>query len=283
MNESQADQPVCSCRDLESMLAAYVDGEAPSSECDRVRAHVEACPPCRERLSGESAAREAVRAHRKGLRPAAPDALKTRCALLAAQHKAGAVKNDAALQDPAPFGGTRAADARPVGRMLRRWVPLSLAATLFLAVAVVFGFGVTNKVQALAVQTTLAHVTCTRLKGEPQVIDAADAARNWESRFGWKIAVPASSSESQLQLKGVRRCVVADGRVAHIIYSWLGEPLSVYVLPKQTLPESAEFVHRFRHNSIMWSKNERTYVVVTSHRRDPALEQMVAYVKATAY
>jgi anti-sigma factor (TIGR02949 family) len=263
VNEPRPDQPVCSCRDLESMLAAYVDGEAPSCDCDKVRAHVEACPPCRERLSGERGVREAIRAHRDALRAAAPEALKTRCASLVAQRARDAVRN----QD----------------RVLRRWVPLSLAATLFLAVAVVFGFGLTNKVQALAVQTTIDHVTCTRLKGEQLLLDAGDAARNWESRFGWRISVPASSSEAQLQFKGVRRCVVADGRVAHIIYSWLGEPLSVYVLPKQTLPESAQFVHRFRHNSIMWSKNDRTYVVVTTHRRDPALEQMVAYVKATAY
>jgi len=104
-----------------------------------------------------------------------------------------------------------------------------------------------------------------------------------ESRFGWKISVPQPSADSHFQLKGVRRCAVMDGRVAHIIYSWLGEPLSVYVLPKQTLGDSAQFVHRFRHNSIMWSKNDRTYIIVTTHRRDPALEQMVAYVKATAY
>jgi anti-sigma factor RsiW len=252
------------------MLAAYVDGEAPSGDCNQVRAHVEACPPCRERLNGERAAREAVRAHRDGLRTTAPETLKTRCATLAAQR-----------ERDSHDGRTDAATAG--GRILRRWVPLSLAATLFLAVAVVFGFGLTNKVQALALQTTIDHVTCTRLKSDPQVTDAAAAARNWESRFGWKISVPQPSTDSDLELKGVRRCAVADGRVAHIIYSWLGEPLSVYVLPKQTLGESAQFVHRFKHNSIMWSKNDRTYIIVTAHRRDPALEQMVAYVRSTAY
>lgn len=281
MNESRAGEPVGSCRDVEPMLAAYVDGEAASCDCDTVRAHVEACPPCRERVSGERAAREAIRAHRDALRPSAPQALKARCALLAAQPAPQGAKTGAVL--PGGSFGSRDATPRSAARVLRRWVPLSLAATLFLAVAVVFGFGLTNKVEALAVQTTIDHVTCTRLKGDTRITDAADAARDWESRFGWKISVPQPSADSHFQLKGVRRCAVMDGRVAHIIYSWLGEPLSVYVLPKQTLGDSAQFVHRFRHNSIMWSKNDRTYIIVTTHRRDPALEQMVAYVKATAY
>jgi hypothetical protein len=33
----------------------------------------------------------------------------------------------------------------------------------------------------------------------------------------------------------------------------------------------------------MWSQNDRTYIMVTSHRHDPALAQMVAYVRSTAY
>jgi len=40
------------CRDLEPLLAAYVDGEAAADECASVDAHVERCPPCRERLAG---------------------------------------------------------------------------------------------------------------------------------------------------------------------------------------------------------------------------------------
>ena len=82
---------------------------------------------------------------------------------------------------------------------------------------------------------------------------------------------------------GARTCLYGGGRVAHIIYTWMGQPLSVYVLPRRTLGDEAQFVNRFRHNSIMWSQNDRTYIMVTSHRRDPALEQMVAYVRSTAY
>ena len=276
MNEPRPGEPVCQCRDLETMLAAYVDGEFDACDCERVRAHVEACEPCRDRLAGERAAREAIRARRGELRRCAPDTLKARCAAYAAR-RSPAVEAGAA---PAPAVRNR----RPlVTTLVLRWAPFSLAATILLAVAVVFGFGLTDKAQALAFQTTLDHVKCSRLNAGATGLGAVDAAHQWQSKFGWKIAVPASSSESKLELKNVRRCGVIDGSVAHLMYSWMGEPLSVYVLPKRTLGDAAQFVQRFDHNAVMWSQNDRTYIIVTSHRRDPALEDVVAYVRSTAY
>ena len=65
--------------------------------------------------------------------------------------------------------------------------------------------------------------------------------------------------------------------------TWMGEPLSVYVLPKRTLGDATEFVRRFRHNTVMWSQNDRTYIIVTPWPRDPALDSVVAYVRARAY
>ena len=76
---------------------------------------------------------------------------------------------------------------------------------------------------------------------------------------------------------------MADGRLAHLVYSWMGEPLSVFVLPKRTLGNATEFAQRFGHNSIMWSQNDRTYIIVTPRPRDPLLEKVVAYVRAHAY
>jgi hypothetical protein len=165
---------------------------------------------------------------------------------------------------------------------VRRWAPLSVAASLLLAVGVVVGFGLNDKVQALAFQTTLDHVKCARFNAGSSAADPVAAARRWQTQFGWAIRVPAST-ESGLELRAVRRCAVSDGRVAHLMYSWLGEPLSVYVLPKQTLDEAAAFVRRFRHNAVMWSQNDRTYIMVTSHPRDPALDRVIAYVRTNAY
>jgi hypothetical protein len=247
-------------------MAAYVDGDTASCDCDRVRAHVERCACCRDRVAAERAAREVVRAKRPELRANAPDALKARCAAFAGAARAPRV----------------AAPVRHRG-FVRRWAPLSVAATLLLAVAVVFGFGLTEKAQALAFQTTLDHMKCSRFNAGHARADAHAAEHQWQSQFGWKIDVPDSSSNAKLELRGIRRCGVLDGSVAHLIYSWMGEPLSVYVLPKRTLGDAATYVERFSHNSVMWSENDRTYIIVTSHRRDPALDAVIAYVRSTAY
>ncbi|HJR60200.1 MAG TPA: zf-HC2 domain-containing protein [Vicinamibacterales bacterium] len=272
MNESRPGEPVNECRACEPLLAAYVDGEVAPDDGERVRSHVASCACCRDRLAGERAAREAIRARRTGLRACASDELKARCASFAA------LRPDAV---PAP-GPVTSRPAIPAS-FLRRWAPLSIAATLLLAVSVVFGLGLNDKVQALAVQATIDHVKCSRFNTGSAPADPIAAARDWQARFGWPIAVPASSSASRLELRAVRRCAVTDGRVAHLMYIWMGEPLSVYVLPKRTLADGAELVRRFRHNSVMWSQNDRTYIMVTPHDRGPALDGVVAYVRANAF
>lgn len=247
------------CRAWEPLLTPYVDGEVAAGDCARVEQHLESCACCRDLVGRERAARDAVQARGAGLRPCAPEHLKARCAAQAA---------------------VRSAAARPP--VYRRWVPVSLAATVLLAVAAVFGLGLTNKVEALAVQTTVDHVKCTRLT-PPDAADPLAAAHRWQARFGWPLRVPPSGGQPGLQFRGVRRCAVTDGRVAHLIYSWMGEPLSVYVLPERTLGDATEFVRRFRHQSVLWSQNDRTYIIVTPRPRDAALDGLVAYVRAAAY
>ena len=264
------------CRDLEPVLAAYVDGEATAADCERVRQHTEACGTCREQIASQRLAREVVRARREGLRAPAPATLKAQCA-------AHAVRSSLAVAPGLVSGAAGpAAPARPAS-FVRRWAPLSLAATVVLAVATVFGLGLNDKVQALAFQTTVDHVTCSRFKAVSADLDPGAAAEQWNTRFGWAISVPASSPAADLELQAVRRCLVTDGSVAHMIYSWMGESLSVFVLPKRTLGDVTRFARRFRHNTVMWSRNDRTYIVVTPRPRDPSLDKVVAYVQAHAY
>lgn len=276
MTEPHPDGALSECRGCEPLLAPYVDGEAASCDCDRVRRHVETCACCRDALARERLAREAVRSRRAGLRACAPDDLKARCAA----HAAGAPSGPGRMIPPSFVGPWSPVPLPP--SLFRRWAPVSVAATLLLAVGLVFGLGLNDKVQALAFQTTIDHVKCSRFNAGSAPADPLVAAQYWQSTFGWAIRVPASTV-SGLELRGIRRCAVTDGRVAHLMYSWLGEPLSVYVLPKQTLGEAVEFVRRFQHNSVMWSQNDRTYILVTSHPRDPALVKVVAYVRANAY
>lgn len=257
------------CRDLEPLLTSYVDGEASVPERERVDAHVTACGGCRERMHAQRAAREALSSRRDRVRACASGDLKARCRAHAASVRRA--PQPATVIAPA-FGGRAPA--------LRRWMPLTAAATIFLAVAAVFGLGLTDKANALAFQTTLDHVKCARFHMPHTEGDPIAAAETWHARFGWAIKVPASMSEPPLQLRGVRRCGVLDGSVAHIMYSWQGEPLSVFVLPTAVLDAKPEAVHTLGREASMWSKDGRTYMVVSDRPRGPALDQVVAYVRA---
>ena len=248
-----ADQ-IKDCGELEAHLTPFVDGEEPPATRRSVEAHLAACPPCKQHADDETAGRELVRSHRDELRATAPPSLRMRCANL-----------PSALR------------ARPTP-IYRRWVPLSLAATLILAVAGVFLFGVNNPVQALAASLTLDHVKCfTVTDGAPA--DASDASREWEQDHGWPISVPKASPDEQLTLIDVRHCLSSDGRAAHLMYMWRGAPLSLYVLPEDA--GHAGVANRMGRDAVIWCANRRTYAVVADgHPRD--LTRIVEYMKANA-
>jgi len=163
-------------------------------------------------------------------------------------------------------------------------MPLSLAATLLLAVAGAFLFGVSNNVEALAAQLTLDHVTCFQFAPERlKHVDAATAAHDWAEKQGWAIEIPASSSTSDLELLGVRRCTMTSGRVAHLMYKWHGHPLSVFVVPHSIgLHDQQEVVEKFGHEAVVWSDANRTYVLL-ARARPSELTPVVGYVRAHAH
>lgn len=259
------------CRELEPLFTSYVDGEASVPDRTRVEAHLGACGVCRERIQGQRCAREALHARRERIRTCASGDLKARC-------RAHAASARQPRSQPVPFTPA----ARPQRPVYRRWMPLTAAATLFLAVAAVFGLGLTDKANALAFQTTLDHVKCARIHMPRTEGDPVASAEAWHASFGWPIKVPASSTDPPLKLRGVRRCGVLDGRVAHIMYDWQGEPLSVYVLPTALLTTEPEVIRRFGRDAIMWSANDRTYMVISDRPRGPALDRVVAYVRTNA-
>jgi hypothetical protein len=205
--------------------------------------------------------RAALTAKRSSLRGCAPEDLRARCAAYA-----GASGRRSSI------GG---------GALVRRWVPLSVAATIVLAIAGVFLFSPNTRVDALATQLTLDHMSCFQFAPERlQHSDASSAEHHWLGKQQWGIHVPESSPAERLELLGVRRCGM--GRVAHILYKWRGEPLSLFIVPRTvagTNPE--EPVDKFGHEAVMWSKRDRTYVVLA--RAQPAeLGPVVEYMKAHA-
>jgi hypothetical protein len=176
-----------------------------------------------------------------------------------------------------------AAYAAPVSAPLavRAWVPWSLAATLVLAVAGAFVLGLNDQVEALAAQLTLDHVRCFQFAPERLAhVEPGEAGRAWAATQGWPVRIPASSPSTQLELLGVRRCLMTGGRVAHVFYKWRGEPLSVFIVPQMMRRGKVnEIVEKFGHEAIVWSAGERTYVVLV-RGRPPELEPVLGYVRA---
>jgi anti-sigma factor RsiW len=260
------------CRQCEPIMASYVDGVAPVADRERIEKHLEVCACCRDWLGRERAAHDALRARRSGLRTCASEHLKARCAAHAARKASAPVTSFTARA--------------PRRSVIPRWAPMSLAAALLLAVAGVFGLGITNPAQALALQTTVDHVKCTRLHMTEGVVDPVATARQWQERFGWPLRLPTAAAEPAAQdtpqLRTVRRCAVTDGRIAHLMFSYQGQPLSVYVLPKRALLDGAQFVRRFQHETVMWSQGDRTYIIV-SNGQPEGLQRMMAHVRAAAY
>lgn len=246
------------CQDLEPLFTPYVDGEAPPRDRASVDAHIDQCPPCRGRVEMERAARDILVARREHVRPQASDRLRACCE----------GSRPAARVPRSMFPGRRA------------WVPLSLAATLVLAVAGVFVFGLNDNVEALAAQLAIDHVKCFKLSGDhTDTINPTVAASDWQREQGWALRVPASSAAVGLELCGVRRCFTTDGRMAHLMYRWRGQPLSVFVIP-QTIGRAAtsEIVEKFGQEAVIWTDGGRTYVVLAQAR--PAdLDPVVMYVK----
>jgi hypothetical protein len=155
-------------------------------------------------------------------------------------------------------------------------VPLSLAATLVLAVAGVFLFGLNDRVQALAASLAVDHVKCFKVAGANGHADAHASEEAWQQDQGWPIAVPATDAAQQLTLVEVRRCLSSDGRAAHMMYTWHGEPLSVYVL--QGKAGHDQIVRKMGQQAVIWCANQRTYAIVSGDT-DANLTPIVDYLR----
>ena len=262
--------PIKGCGDLDERLTPFVDGEAAEADRAAVGAHLAACPPCRKHADDERIARDLVREHRAGLCPSAPAALRDRCERLRQGFGGEArVRDGVAIPMRARVGST-----------LRRWAPLSVAATLVLAVAAVFLLGLNDGAQALAASLAVDHIKCFNVRVPATTADAVAESRQWQQKEGWPVVIPPTAAAEELQLVDVRRCYSSDGRAAHMLYNWRGKPLSLFVLPQDTRRQRA--LRKIGHDAVIWSANQRTYAVVASGEPPSGdLTRIVAYLKAT--
>jgi anti-sigma factor RsiW len=256
------------CRDIEPLFASYVDGEAQPAETAAVEAHLRSCPRCRHHVADERSIHEAFDRCRSNFRECASADLRRRCA------------SQLVATRPAGSAGTPVAP----GFVRRTWVPLSMVATLLLAVAGVFVYGLRDNAGALAAQLAVDHVKCFEFAPHPNVLpDARTVSREWAAVRGWSIKVPETTSTEELELLGARRCLSTLGATAHLMYKWHGRPLSVYVLNTHTanIGSDPRIIERLGQEAIVWSKGDRTYAVVAKGRASD-IEQIARYVRAVA-
>jgi anti-sigma factor (TIGR02949 family) len=284
------------CRDLESLVTPYVDGEVTPEQCAAIEAHLSTCPECRKCAEAESGARAVIKRCRGALRAPAPPSLHAKCRKLAAEHAGASAPLAASAADhhaqeqvaasqglpfassglPSPelaargvvdasaAGVVRGAAATAVAPRSdwRWWAPVSLAATLMLAIAGALVFGlVSGRGTALAAQLAEDHLRCLRAVVMRPPADSAEMEKRWEKNRGWYVKVPPSSSADDMQFIALRRCFHGDRQeLAHALYRHKGRIVSLFIFPDDGARRANLEIMGQR--ELIWSQGGRSYAIV---------------------
>ncbi len=96
--------------------------------------------------------------------------------------------------------------------------------------------------------------------------------------FGWNLRLPDTSSHEDVALVGSRPCLYGEGKVAHIMYTHNGKPVSLFMLPREARAD--QLVEVFGHRCRIWSEGDRTFVLV-ARESVSEMDQMAALVRTT--
>ena len=224
------------CRDIVPRLAGLADDETQAPE-PAVARHLAECPACRHQLQVQRDVHGLLRARAVSLQGRAPEALRARLMTT---------------------GSAR--------RQARWWaVRMPVTATVTLALTGVLLYGATGSSSTLlAAQLALDHMKCVRLHGSHAGIDAAQATRDWNARYGWTPRLPAAPRTSAATLIGVRRCLYGHGHVVHLLYDVEGRVVSLFVMPREAHPAGeTPTAHGFLgQQAAVWSKGDQSFALV---------------------
>jgi anti-sigma factor (TIGR02949 family) len=252
------------CKDLESLVTPYVDGEVTPEQCAAIEAHLSACPDCRRCAEAESGARAVIKRCRGSLAASAPASLHAKCRKLAAEQSADGQEQVAASQE-LPFVSSKLPSPElAVPRSdWRWWAPVSLAATLMLAVAGALVFGlVSGRGTALAAQLAQDHLNCIRRVATRAPADPVQAGNRWTTNRGWFVKVPPSSPSDDMQFIALRRCFHGDRQeIAHALYRHRGRIVSLFIFPDDDSQRRAN-LEIMGQRELIWSQGGRSYAVV---------------------
>jgi anti-sigma factor RsiW len=241
------------CTSIDPLVTSYVDGELGAADRETVDRHLRACAPCHARVAVEQTVRGLVQVHKPRLTAdCAPPALHRRCAELAR------VRTPSDVATPA-----RGRISWPRWAMSRaRLVPVALAASLIVIASGAVLYEATNhSTTVLAAELAADHVKCfaiNDLMGTHETAPAVESAMM--AGFGWHMHVPAELETAGLELVGSRRCLYAEGKIAHVMYRYQGRPVSVFMLPGTVRHE--ELLEILGHEASIWSVGDRTFVLI---------------------
>ncbi len=247
---------MASCQEIDRLLTPYLDDEVSGQERHNVNEHLAGCQPCGRRAKAEGAARRVMMVRAASLSPRAPADLRARCAALA------------------PRSGRLRWWAFPGWRRFS----LASASLAMLVVAAVLTYGVvSHSPTVLAAELSLDHLKCFAFF-EPRGAhaDPEAVARQLEQDYGWRLRVPGDLPSQQLTLLGARRCLSTDGRVAHVLYRHAGRPVSLFMMPHTSRPETKVAVGD--RVVTIWSRGDTSYVLL-GDGTERELQPIAAYFK----
>jgi anti-sigma factor RsiW len=258
------------CTSIDSLITPYVDGDIGAPERRLVDEHVHACAPCYSRLTAERAVFELMKTRRGELAgDTASMALRDRCEALRRRSSAAA----------AGVGSVKA--------WRTRLVPLAVAAGVVAAAGSAVYLLTDRSSELLAAELTADHVKCFGMKSILRVNgDPAEAERTMASTFGWHMPLPEAAAQAGMELLGARVCLYGRGLAAHLMYLHNGQPVSVFMIPKTSRPETV--VDVMGHEAAIWSTGGRTFVLVAREPENQAaaaadLSRMTAVVQAALH
>jgi anti-sigma factor RsiW len=261
------------CEAIDPLVTPYVDGQLGDPDRAIVDQHLRACAPCHSRVTAERAVRDLLQTRKRDLGACrASDGLRARCAA----HARAADSPARSFAPPAltPFG------ARPAVPWRSRIAPLAAAASLVLIVGAAFLYQLTaSSTRVMAAELAADHVKCFALNGVLHTHEDAEAVESsmltW---FDWPMRLPQQAAQAGLELVGSRPCIYGQGKIAHIMYTHNGEPVSLFMLPKSV--RAQELVRVLGHQAAIWCAKDRTFVLVAREPKEN-VERMAAAVQAS--
>jgi anti-sigma factor RsiW len=255
-----------SCVRIDPLVTPFIDGELSVSDRDAVEGHLRVCARCASRVAAERAVRHLIQRCKPSLAARAPDSLRQACTKLA--------RANARAAPPRVFS-----PPRPAASWRTRLTPLALAASLVLLVGAAFLVQITeSSARVMAAELTADHVKCFAMNSVLSTHHNPSAVEeSMLDGFSWQMHLPDHPERMDLELVGARPCLYGEGKVAHIMYTHRGRPVSLFMLPNAS--RSRELVKVLGHEAAIWCVGRRTFVLLAREPR-PDVERIASFVQA---